>query len=88
MLKIDSGNGIELDAKLVIQTKHKGAPRLMIDLENVTIARAAQALDGAKELVVTDGNAPGVTTIYKDYSRIVYAGYAEQGGVRMTLERS
>ena len=88
MLKIDSGNGIELDATLVIQTKHKGAPRLMIDLENVTLARAAQALDGAKELVVTDGNAPGVTTIYKGYSRIVYAGYAEQGGVRMTLERS
>ena len=88
MLKIDAGNGIELNAKLVIQTKHKGTPRLMIDIENATLARAVQALDGAKELVVTDGNAPGVTTIYKDYSRIVYAGYSEQGGVRVTLERS
>ena len=87
MLKIDAGNGIELDAKLVIQTKHKGTPRLMIDLENVTLARAAQALDGAHEIVVTDGNTPGVTTIYRDYSRIVYAGYAEGGGVRVTLER-
>lgn len=88
MLKIDSGNGIELDAKLVIQTKHKGTPRVMIDLENVTLARAVSALDGAREIVVTDGNAPGVTTIYRDFSRIVYAGYAEGGGVRVTLERS
>lgn len=87
MLKIDTGKGIELDAKLVIQTKHKGTPRLMIDLENVTMARAAQALDGAKVLTVKDENTPGVTTIYEGYDRIVYAGRTEQGAVRVTLER-
>lgn len=87
MLKIDAGNGIELDAKLVIQTKHKDKPRLMIDLENVTLARAAQVLDGTKTLTVKDENAPGVTTIYEGYDRIVYAGRTEQGAVRVTLER-
>lgn len=87
MLKIDAGNGIELFARHVIQTKHKDAPRLLIELTGVTLARAAAALDGAKTLTITSDDAPGVTTIYDGYSRIVYMGQTEDGNARMTLER-
>ncbi len=87
MLKIDAGNGIELFARHAIQTKHKETPRLLIELTDVTLARAAAALDGAEKLTVTSDDAPGVMTIYEGYSRIVYMGQAEDGCARMTLER-
>ena len=87
MLLIETGKGMEFTARYVMQTTHKGVPRLLIELTDVTLARAAAALDGAEKLTVTRDEAPGVTTIYEGYSRIVYMGQAEDGCARMTLER-
>lgn len=87
MLRIDAGNGIELLARHVIQARHKEAPRILIELADVTLARAAAALDGNAKLVTTSDDAPGVTTIYEGYNRIVYLGAAEDGSTRVTLER-
>lgn len=87
MLKIETGNGMELTARHVIQTQHKGDPRILIELTDVTLARAAAALDGNAKLIATSDDAPGVTTIYEGYSRIVYIGAAEDGSARVTLGR-
>lgn len=88
MLKIETGNGMELTARHVIQTRHKNEPRILIELADVTLARAAAAIDGNTKLTVTSDDAPGVTTVYEGYGRIVYMGTAEDGSARMTLERS
>ena len=88
MLKIETGNGMELTARHVIQTQHKGDPRILIELTDVTLARAAAAIDGNAKLLVTSDDAPGVTTTYDGYNRIVYLGAAEDGSTRVTLERS
>lgn len=86
-MKITTSKGQTLDVYGAISTKMRNAPHLIIILsEDMPLADAANMFDGL-EWIKAEGDTEGVTTTYEGYRRISAIARAEDGSVRVTLER-
>ncbi len=64
----------------------RGKPRLIVEVNDMTMAKAAEALDGAAWIRVEKNAESGVSTTYEGYSKITMLSRANNGSVRVTLE--
>lgn len=85
-MKIRTDKGTEFTAGSVFAMKRRGTAQLMMEIQGVGIAQAAQALEGA-ETITMIGDTPGVETVYTGYTRIAAMTRTEDGHVRITIAR-
>lgn len=86
-MKIETSAGKTMDAAGIVAVPLRGKAQLMITLPAGTqLAEAVQALDGL-EWIKAEGREAGVTTTYEGYSRVRTVSRADDGGVRVMLER-
>ena len=85
-MRIETSGGKEYAARAAAAARMRGESRLMIEMD-VSMAEAAQAMDGLEWIKVHQDSADGAYTMYEGYNRISGLTRTENG-IRVTLVRS
>ena len=83
---IKTSRGTTIDGLVFMAGVFRGKPRLIVEVNGMTMAEAAKALDGAAWIRAEKHAESGVATTYEGYSNIAMLSRASNGRVRVTLE--